>query len=468
LNITVRSKITYGIGGFGKNVAYGLVASYTLYYYNTVLGISASFVGVLLMVARIFDAFNDPLMGVIVAKTKSRYGRYKPWILIGAVLNAFVLYAMFTVPKVFEGGSLKLYVTITYFLCGITYTLSDIPYWSIIPAITRAGSARESLTVFARTFSAIGVAIPTIVTMSVVPLLGGGSGRAELRHGFSILAVIIACIYVATTVITVWDLPNEEHEAQKDATVRELLNALFKNDQAIFLALIMILFNGATTITTNLAIYMFEYEAGIKPVTVMIAQHVIYLDNRMLYTVFMALNACVQLFTMMILYPLFRKKLSNRQIFLGSCILAIAGYCILVGYIMGDSISFLMILLPCMCISVANGAIYVLTTIFVAGAVDYGEAKTGQREDSIVSSLQTLMAKLSVAFAALVIGVGLDLVKLDSTEGVMQTTDTLMRLRILYAVPSLIMVVIGLLVFIRKKSIGAEHGEEIISDTACD
>ena len=77
----------YSLGGFGKNLAYVLVSSYTLYYYNSVLNVSASFVAVLLMVARIFDAFNDPIMAAIVAKTKGKHGRYKPWILSGAVLN---------------------------------------------------------------------------------------------------------------------------------------------------------------------------------------------------------------------------------------------------------------------------------------------------------------------------------------------------------------------------------------------
>lgn len=455
MNITLKDKITYGIGGFGKNVAYGLVASYTLYYYNTVLGISASFVGVLLMVARIFDAFNDPLMGVVVAKTKSKYGRYKPWILSGAVLNAFVLYAMFTVPVSLAGTGLKMYVTITYFLCGITYTLSDIPYWSIIPAITKAGRKRESLTVFARTFSAIGVAIPTIATMLVVPILGGGSGKAEFRTGFSILSLIIAGIYVITTVITVWNLPNGENAVAKDATVRELLNALLKNDQAMFLAIIIILFSAATTMTTNLAVYMFDYETGIQPMIITLSEDMV-IGTKMQYTLFMAINASMQLLAMMVLYPLLRKRLSNRQIFIGSCGFAMIGYLILMIYIFGESVSFLMLLLPCMCISLANGTTYIQISIFVAGAVDYGEAKTGRREDSIVSSLQTLMVKLSAAFASLLVGIGIDLVHLNE-KVIIQTPDTLARLRFLYAIPPLILVVGAFIVFLWRKTIGVEQ-----------
>ena len=176
MELSLLQKTSYAAGGFGKNLAYGLVATYTLYYYNSVLGISAAFVGVLLMAARIFDAFNDPLMGIVVAKTNSRFGKYRPWIFAGAVTNALVMYAMFTVPESLGEDPVKVYVTVTYFLCGITYTLGDIPYWSVIPAVTDAGRIREDLTLYARTLSGIGAALPMIVGMSLVTMLGGGTG----------------------------------------------------------------------------------------------------------------------------------------------------------------------------------------------------------------------------------------------------------------------------------------------------
>ena len=119
MELDTKSKVSYGLGGFGKNVAYTFVASYTLYYYNTVLSISAAFIGTMLMAMRIFDAFNDPFMGVLVARTRSKHGKYKPWILSGAVLNALVIVAMFSVPKALSMGGVKSYVVITYLICGI-------------------------------------------------------------------------------------------------------------------------------------------------------------------------------------------------------------------------------------------------------------------------------------------------------------------------------------------------------------
>ncbi|MCD7744814.1 MAG: glycoside-pentoside-hexuronide (GPH):cation symporter [Lachnospiraceae bacterium] len=438
--ITTKTKLSYAAGGLGKNLAYGFVASYTLYYYNTILGISASFVGVLLMVARIFDAFNDPLMGVVVAKTKSRHGRYKPWILSGAILNALVLYAMFDVPDVLTGGGLKAYVVVTYFLCGITYTLSDIPYWSVIPAITRAGTERESLTVFARTCSGFGAALPTVLTMSLLPLLGGGTDTGHYRKGFGILALVVAIFYVVTSIITVRNLPNDELCEPRDSSVKELLNALLKNDQALNLAAIIILFNSAIYMTTNLLLYVFQYDVG----------------DESLYTCFMVVSGLVQFATMTIFYPFFRKKFSNRRIFQAACLVGILGYLGMTALIFGKTMTLAKLLLPGALISFANGIGYVLTTVFVADAVDYGEAQTGQREDSVVSSLQTLMVKLATSVASFVAGIGIDLAGID-TDAAVQTAAAKTSLRTLFAIPSLLLMTAALLILLHKKEIGAER-----------
>ena len=106
----------YGLGAVGKDMVYALSSAYVMYYYNQILGISAGFVGLILMIARVFDAVNDPFMGVVVAKTRTNWGKFRPWILSGTVLNAFVLYGLFAVPKGFEGSSLKAYFAVIYIL----------------------------------------------------------------------------------------------------------------------------------------------------------------------------------------------------------------------------------------------------------------------------------------------------------------------------------------------------------------
>ena len=137
-----RSKLSYALGAVGKDMVYMLSASYVLYYFQDLLGVSAVAMGIILMAARVFDAFNDPIMGVIVAKTKTRWGKFRPWLLIGTVTNAVILYLMFAAPPKLDGAGLTAYAAVFYILWGVTYTMMDIPYWSMIPA--RASAARSS------------------------------------------------------------------------------------------------------------------------------------------------------------------------------------------------------------------------------------------------------------------------------------------------------------------------------------
>ena len=142
-SLSGREKFAYGIGAVGKDMVYMLSASYISIYFLDVMGISAAAIAVLLMAARVFDAFNDPIMGVLVAKTKTRWGKFRPWLLVGTVTNAVVLYLMFTIPPELNGAGLVAYASVTYILWGMTYTMMDIPFWSMIPAFTEAGKERE-------------------------------------------------------------------------------------------------------------------------------------------------------------------------------------------------------------------------------------------------------------------------------------------------------------------------------------
>ena len=441
MEITKKMKAGYAIGGFGKNVAYGLVASYTLYYYNVILDMDATFIGLLLMAARIFDAFNDPLMGVVVAKTRTKVGRYKPWILSGAILNALIMFGLFAVPtSVLGEQGMKYWLVIFYFLCGITYTLSDIPYWSVVPAITKPGKTRESLTFAARIFAGTGVAIPTMCVMLFVPALGGGKGPEQMKRGFGLLALIIAIVYVVTTIFTYVTLPNDEINEVRDASIGDILKALFKNDLAMVLAVVIILFNAGFNLTTSMAVYIFQYDIG----------------NTDIYTVFMVLCGMTQFLSMMVVYPLARKKFTHRQMFLAACVVAVAGYALLLPFIPMEHIPWYIYLIPGMLVSLANGIVYVQITLFVADAVDYGHAKTGQRQDSVVSSLQTLMVKLATAFSAFVSGIGIDLCKLVQDSDV-QSREALLRLRILFAVPAMLAIAAAFVIFLVKKRLGREN-----------
>ncbi len=171
-NLSGKEKFAYGIGAVGKDMVYMLSASYVLYYFQDIMGVSAIAMGIILLVARVFDAFNDPIMGVIVAKTKTRWGKFRPWLMIGTITNAVLLIMMFAAPPSATPGGMIAYAAVTYIMWGVTYTMMDIPYWSMVPAFTESGKEREGLSALARSCAGVGSAVITIVTVMAVAALG--------------------------------------------------------------------------------------------------------------------------------------------------------------------------------------------------------------------------------------------------------------------------------------------------------
>lgn len=259
MKLKTGQKCAFGFGAFGKDIVYMLIASYLLYYYNVVLGMSSVFIGTVMMAARIFDAFNDPVMGIIVAKTRTRWGRFRPWIFAGTVLNAVTIYALYATPESMGDSAQRVWLTVFYFAWGITYTLMDIPFWSMIPAITEPGSDREQLTSLARTCSGIGDAIPTVLTMTVVPILGAGSSMADYRIGFKWWALIIAVVFVISELVCVACVPERPVACnEKPGKISDMFKALFKNDQAMTVVVSIILVYTSINICGNLVLYFFH------------------------------------------------------------------------------------------------------------------------------------------------------------------------------------------------------------------
>lgn len=438
----------YGLGAVGKDMVYALSASYIMYYYQDILGLSATFVGFILMIARVFDAANDPFMGVVVAKTNSRWGKFRPWIFTGTILNAFVLYALFAAPAV-SGKALMIYFAVMYILWGMTYTMMDIPFWSMIPAVTSTTKDRENLSVVGRTSAGVGYALINVFTVMAVSKLGGGIERT----GFRLFALIIAILFVIFILFTCFTIREQKVENMQTTSVKEMFKALFNNDQAIITVVTIVLINSALYITSNLLIYFFKYDIG----------GTTWKDA---YTLFTSVGGISQILGMMVVYPILRSKLSNTIIFKLSLCLAIFGYAFLLALcLLGYSSVLTMLMVPGVMIFVANGILTVLTTVFLANTVDYGEVKTGHREESVIFSMQTFVVKAASGLAVFITGVSLDLIGLTSKDGLGEGIPTfsspLLGLRLLMTILPMIGLVLALVLFTRKFILTDEKAEQI-------
>ena len=402
-----KSKLSYALGAVGKDMVYMLSASYVLYYFQDLLGVEAWIMGVILLIARVFDAFNDPVMGVVVAKTKTRWGKFRPWLMIGTVTNAVVLYFMFAAPPAMDAKGLVAYAAIFYILWGVTYTMMDIPYWSMIPAFTEGGKERENLTTLARTAAGVGAAIITIVTMKLVPTLGNlfaadGAGAKTVEIvGFKYFAAIVGVLFIVFIGLTCLNIKEKSTAEMKTASVGQMFKALIQNDQAMTVTIAIVLINCAVYITSNLVIYFFKYDFGTTK----------WNDAYVLFNMF---GGAVQVVAMMALYPLLRKKFSSLQIFYICIGMAVAGYAVLLGLAFTNMGNVFLLFIPGFFIFAANGMLTVITTVFLANTVDYGELKNKRRDESVIFSMQTFVVKLASGIAALAASICLSINNLKS------------------------------------------------------
>ena len=402
-----KSKLSYALGAVGKDMVYMLSASYVLYYFQDLLGVEAWIMGVILLIARVFDAFNDPIMGVVVAKTKTRWGKFRPWLMIGTVTNAVILYFMFAAPPAMDAKGLVAYAAVFYILWGVTYTMMDIPYWSMIPAFTQGGKERENLTTIARTCAGVGSAIITVFTMMLVPRLGsmfaGEEAGAKMIEvvGFKWFALGVGVLFILFIGLTCLNVKEKSTVEMKTASVKDMFKALVQNDQAMTVTIAIVLVNCAVYITSNLVIYFFKYDFGTTG----------WNDAYVLFNMF---GGAMQVLSMMALYPLLRRKFNSLQIFYICLGMAMAGYAVLLGLTFTSMSSVFILFVPAFFIFSANGMLSVITTVFLANTVDYGELKNDRRDESVIFSMQTFVVKLASGIAALVASVCLSINHLQS------------------------------------------------------
>lgn len=452
-----KAKWLYGLCLMGGNFVYMLTSSFTVMYYQTYLGLNAAFVGAVLMAARIFDAVNDPLTGIIVAKVNTRWGKFRPWILSGSIINALILFGLFAVPEGIRSntGMLMIWCAASYILWSTTYDAYDIPIWSIVPAVTDQGKERESMATIGRTFASVGCGIISVAAPIIIPMLGGGDANnyGHWITGFKWFTLIICIYYIASTIVFFLNV-HEKHEVkdEKSPTIKEMFKALFANSQAIVIVIAITAVNIGTGITGNLMPYYFHFDLGGA-------------DWNANFSLITMVIFAAQVLGMMVVYPLIRRFFNRKGIFSFALILAIVGYGLLFVLSTFKSIPVIVLALPSLCMGVATGILNILTTVYLADAVDYGEYTNGRRDESVVFSMQTFVVKLASGIAAGLTGVVVSLIGLNTSENAwvdgLNSSSTLFILRLIMALIPVLALGFALSYYSKNFTLDEKKMEEI-------
>ncbi len=382
---TIRNRFGFGIGTIGRDACYTLISMYLLFYLSDVLEVSNGVfaaVTIVLVVARLFDAVNDPVMGVIVDNTHGRHGKFKPWILGGAIPAAALTVVLFT-PLPLGDAAFVAVFTVVYLAWEISYTANDIGYWSMLPALTEDQKERERIGAVARICASIGV---FIVVVGIVPVSNAlGDLIGDMRWSYFLVALILAVVLLVFQ-LTMLVLVREDRTVAvpSQTRFRELVTVIFRNDQLLAATASLLLFMAAFTTTTSFGIYYFRY---------------VYGDEGM-YAMFAAVLGVSQLGGLAV-YPLLSRRFTRRTLFTSALVVVAAGYVLLFLTPPGG-------LVPMVVAGVgifsAQAMIQLQMLMFIADTVEYGEHKLGRRNDSVTLSLQPFIYKLGSAVASGIVG----------------------------------------------------------------
>ncbi len=384
--VSLRTRLSYGLGCIGRDMSYTLVNTFILTYLTFAVGLSNSelaVVGAIMLFARVWDAVNDPIMGTIIDNTRTRFGKFKPWIIGGAVVNSIFIILLFT--DFGQSGTLFLTVFgITYILWGMTYTVNDISYWSMLPSLTTDQKERERTGSLAR----IGASIGLFVVTALVPLI---TQLGNITQMYNIIAIVIAVVFVLCQVLVVVGVKQPQNDitgAQNSVTLKEMRSAIFKNDQLLAVIGCILLFNVGYFTTTGFGLYFFYFDYGV------------YGGSE--YTIFAAVLGVTQIVTLAF-YSVFSKHFTRTQLYTIATVLVVIGYVgfMSVGYLLPMSMLWL-------CISgffmfCGQAIIQLLVLMLLADTIEYGQWKLGKRTESIIFALNPFVVKLSFALQALVV-----------------------------------------------------------------
>ena len=448
---TWGEKIGYGIGAVGLDLSYGLFYSFLSYYLSSVLGLKEAFLLLLTPIARIWDGINDPMMGTIVDSTRTKMGKYRPWILIGAVCNAVVLFLLFTSFGM-SGTKLYIYIGVMYILWGMTNTMADIPYWSMVPSFTSDPKDRNLVSTVARTFSGLGQGIITIATPIILPLLSSGmtTDKGYSASGFSRWSGICAVLLVLFSFICV-TVTKEKHVVYGNNTkfsLKKIFSVIAHNDQLIVFMAFAMLSNAGWYLTSGTAVYYFSDALG-KPTA---------------QSMFSTIGAVGSVAGLLVI-PILSKWFSKDKIYKISLVATIIGYALML--LFGPILKITMALnISYIISSTGIASMFVGQTIFLADIVDYGEYKTGERNESITFSMKGFLQKMAYTIQTIVLFGGLGLMNYNeqitsATRAISDGTKTGIGV-ICFGVP-IVLITLSLIVFSTKFKLHGELADKVHS-----
>jgi len=437
-----HNRYMFGLGTIGRDMLYTMVSMYLLFFLTDILNLPDSTMWWMtgaLTILRVFDALNDPIMGFLVDNTHSRFGKFKPWIVIGGFFGGILTVLLFFNFGLSGAGYVTMFVII-YLLWDLTYGANDIAYWSMLPSLSLDQKEREKTGSFARICANIGLFAVVVGILPVTNALGGD------KRAWQITIIAIVLITWAFLCFTVFGVKEDKsiHVKQEATSIKEMFRVLFKNDQLLYTAISMALFMIGYCTTTSFGVYYFKYA----------------FKNEDMYSVFAAILGVSQL-AALIVFPLFSKRFSRRTLYTVATILVVIGYAIF----FLSPMNMIFIGAAGIFIFVGQAFIQLLMLMFLTDTVEYGQWKLGRRNESITFSVQPFINKIGGAIASGIVGATLIISGINAAATPKDVTDSgLLIMKLAMLILPLFFIVAGYIIYRKKFKIDKQLFDKIISD----
>lgn len=407
VRISMKEKIAYGLGDTSCNIVVGLTTSLLTFFYTDYIGVSVGMVGLIILISRFFDGGSDVIMGLIVDRTKSKYGKARPWVLWASIPYAIGCVLLFTVPPA-SSMVQAVYIFITYnFIQTVCYTALNLPYSSLAALMTRNQYERGSINAIRMALSPFGRILATAVTLPLVKALGDDQRAwimAAAIYGAIALALLLFCFFNTKERVQL-----TAEQADTKVPIGTSLKALFKNKYWALGLLLWAMLSVYMTLSGTSLSYYSKWILGNSLLT-----SPLYIAEQV---------PCIVL-TFFI--PLALRKVSKRNLALAGAMICIAGQ---IGLLFDDG-SFTFAIVSAICRGIGQAPLMGVVFSFIADSVEYGQYKTHLRLEGLIYSAASVGSKLggglmSAAFGWILSWAGYDGVLAVQSETTIRTISAL-------------------------------------------
>lgn len=396
--------LSFSTAGFGRSMIYNLMSIFLLIFYTDAMKLQPVHAGAIILAARIFDAANDPLMGIIADKTKTKFGKLRPYLLFSPFLILISTALLFNVPESFSYNGKLAYSVITYILWGICFTIQDVPFWGMSAVVSPVEQERNKFLSTARIFCTIGGIIPSVL----VPVLSADNALGTVQ-GYRVSGIIFAVLGSMLSLLAFFGTKERIEQTKEKTSVKEIVTAYTKNAPLLLLILASVLGSAMLMIQTSgsyIAKYLIRDSGIIPPGSVQVS---------------MTVAIGIGMMVAMVLMPILRKKLSLKQIYIISALFGAAIHTVI--YFVGYA-NFYVLLALLVVAGLPLGIFNVITYAMVADSVDYLEWKTGRRSEGVCFASQTFISKLTAGISTFITSIVLEIIGFENLNTGISAAET--------------------------------------------